>query len=165
MALEMFLKLDGVDGGTRNYQHKGWCDMLSWNWHLDLVSAEREAADGPCSGMNQITVLKALGQESPAILRLFAERTTLDSVEISAVPVVGKREAVQKYLAIKMEDVIVINVRSDGEAEENFFRERLIFQFNKLTYETYLHESSTGSTAGAVENFTFAWDLSNNSAV
>ena len=38
MALEMFLKIDGVVGGTRNYQHKGWSDMLSWNWNLERVA-------------------------------------------------------------------------------------------------------------------------------
>ena len=27
MSLEIFLKLDGVVGGTRNYQHKGWADL------------------------------------------------------------------------------------------------------------------------------------------
>lgn len=55
MALEMFLKMDGVVGGTRNYQHKGWSDMLSWNWNLECV-ADNAGGDRPCVNMNQITI-------------------------------------------------------------------------------------------------------------
>ena len=119
MALEMFLKIDGVVGGTRNYQHKGWSDMLSWNWNLERVG-DNAGGNQPCANMNQITVLKAIGKESAALLQLFAEQKKISTVEISAMPVVGKREASQKYLSIVMEDVRLCAMRTDGEADENF---------------------------------------------
>lgn len=162
MPLEMFLKIDGVEGGTRNYQHKGWADMLSWNWNLERRSA---AAEQACTGMNQITILKAIGRESSALLRLFAEQTPIKAVEISVMPIVGKRELLQKYLSIVMRDVRIKSMRTDGEAEENFFRERLVLEFEKITYEIYHHAASlpnSGAAAAGPENFVFAWDLTAN---
>lgn len=167
MALEMFVKFDGIHGGTRNYQHKGWADMLSWNWNLEHTPEDLVASGEPCAGMNQITVLKAIGQESAALLRSFVDRTPIKLVEISVIPVVGKREALQKYLSIVMEDVHITAIRTDGEAEEMFFRERLILEFAKIKYEVYHHSASdpNDTTANAtVENFTFEWDLTANTA-
>jgi type VI secretion system secreted protein Hcp len=166
MALEMFLRIDGVVGGSRNYQHKGWADMLSWNWNLEH-SPQKSAADSlKCENMNQITVLKALGKESAAVLKLFAEKTPISAVEISVMPVVGKRESAQKYLSIVMEDVIISSVRTDGEAEENFFRERLILTFGKINYEFFQYAATDpGAANSAGESFSFGWDLNTNSAV
>ncbi len=167
MALEMFLKIDGIDGGTRNYQHKGWADMLSWNWNLERTSEEQIADGQPCGSMNQITILKPIGKESAALIRSFVEQTPIKLVEISVIPVVGKREALLKYQSIIMEDVRITAMRTDGEAEENFFRERLILNFGKIKYEVYHHSSgdpNDGAGGAKVENFTFAWDLVANSA-
>jgi type VI secretion system secreted protein Hcp len=162
MALEMFLKIDGVVGGTRNYQHKGWTDILSWNWALEHCAPDL-ASTAPCANMNQINVRKTTGPESPAILRLFAERAPIKLAEISAIPIVGKREKVNKYLSIVMQDVLVTSIRTDGEGEENYFRESIILQFGKIKFETY--QNTPGDASGGEaksENFEFAWDLDQN---
>lgn len=81
-------------------------------------------------------------------------------------PVVGKRESSQKYLAILMEDVVISSVRTDGEAEENFFRERLILTFGKINYEFFQYAASDPNAATSEgESFTFGWDLNTNTAV
>ena len=167
MALEMFLKIDGVDGGTRNYQHKGWADMLSWNCNLERTPEDLAANGEPCASMNQITILKAIGKESTTLLRLFVDQTPIKLVEVSVIPVVGKREALLKYMSIVMEDVRITAMRTDGEAEENFFRERLVLKFGKMKYEVYHHSARDPNDAASgakVENFTFSWDLAANAA-
>jgi type VI secretion system secreted protein Hcp len=163
MSLEIFLKLDGVVGGTRNYQHKGWSDVLSWNWALEPGASD---AATPCASMNRLTVLKLTGPESPALMRLFAEQTLIKSAEISAIPVVGKREKAQQYLSLSMDDVRVANLRTEGEAEDNAFRETMTLQFGKIRYETYNHAVSdpNASTVAAEtkDRFEFRWDMEQN---
>ena len=34
MALQMYMKMDGVLGDSKSYKHKGWADVLSWNWGM-----------------------------------------------------------------------------------------------------------------------------------
>ncbi len=163
MSLEIFLKLDGVVGGTRNYQHKGWADLLSWRWAL-----ENGTTDGasPCAGMNHLSVLKLTGPESPALLRLFAQQTLIKSAEISAIPLVGKREKAQQYVSIAMEDVRVVNIRTEGEAEDNAFRETITLKFGKIRYETFNHPAGDPNAAAVVddakEKFEFSWDMDQN---
>ncbi len=163
MSLEIFLRLDGVVGGTRNYQHKGWAGLLSWRWALENGGA-RDAAPG--AGMDHLSVLKLTGHESPALLRLFAQQTPIKSAEISAIPLVGKREKAQQYVSIAMEDVRVVNIRTEGEAEDNAFRETITLKFGKIRYETFNH--AAGDPHGAavaddsIEKFEFRWDMDHN---
>lgn len=163
MSLEIFLKLDGVAGGTRNYQHKGWADVLSWTWALEPGASDTAT---PCAGMNRLTVVKLTGPESPVLLRLFVEQTPIKSAEISVIPLVGKREKAQQYLSIAMEDVRVTNIRAEGVAEESAFRETMTLQFGKIRYETYSHTASDPNAPTAVvagtEKFEFRWDMASN---
>ena len=163
MSLEIFLKLDGVVGGTRNYQHKGWADLLSWNWAMEPGVANDS---GPCAGMNRLTVLKLIGPESPALLRLFVEQTLIKSAEISAIPLVGKREKAHQYVSLAMEGVRVTNIRTEAEAEDNAFRETLALQFGKIRYETYNQVASDPNAPAAAadpkEKFEFRWDMDHN---
>ena len=32
MAVDAFLKLDGIDGESQDKEHKGEIDILSWSW-------------------------------------------------------------------------------------------------------------------------------------
>ncbi len=163
MALEIFLKLDGVVGGTRNYQHKGWADLLSWHWALATGEANDAA---PCSGMNRLTVLKLIGPESPALLRLFVEQTLIPAAEISAIPQVGKREKAQQYVSLAMEDVRVTDIRTDGGAEDNAFTETVSLCFGRIRYETFNHAvidpNATSGSPDSQEKFEFRWDMAHN---
>ena len=163
MSLEIFLKLDGVVGGTRNYLHKGWADVLSWHWALEASASN---ASAPCAGMNRLTVLKLIGPESPALLRLFVEQTPIKTAAISAIPLVGKREKAQQYVSIAMEDVRVVNIRTEGEAEDNAFRETMTLEFGRIGYETFNHAvgdpNSPAVAADPLEKFEFRWDMSQN---
>ena len=163
MSLEIFLKLDGVVGGTRNYQHKGWADLLSWHWAL-APGAANDA--GPCAGMNRLTVVKHIGPESPALLRLFVEQTLIRSAELSAIPQVGKREKAQQYVSLAMEDVRVTDIRTEGGAEDNAFTETVSLQFAKIRYETFNHAAgdpnAPTASADPKEKFEFRWDMEHN---
>ncbi len=157
MALEMFLKVDGVDGGTRNYQHRGWADITSWDWHLDRVAAANAA---PVLRMNRITVTKPIGRESAAMMRLFTEGTTIKRAEISAIPVVGKREAVQKILGITMENIRIASIHTGGALDDGVFSEQLVLAFARVTYDYYQHGApSAAGAAGDTDKFEFTWDM------
>ncbi|MCC6131760.1 MAG: type VI secretion system tube protein Hcp, partial [Acidobacteria bacterium] len=32
MAVDYFLKIEGVPGESQDEQHKDWIDMMSWSW-------------------------------------------------------------------------------------------------------------------------------------
>ena len=54
MAVDMFLKLDGVDGDSTDKTHQGWIEVLSFSWGL---SNPGEIGSGGGGGAGKVTLL------------------------------------------------------------------------------------------------------------
>lgn len=166
MSVEMFLRLDGVTGGSRNYQHRGWADLVAWRWNLDQAVATAAGGAGAGVQMNEIVLDKHVGVESTDLMRLFAEGATVPKAEISVVPVVGKRDAPQKYLAITLEDVTVRSLRTSGSVEDPVFKETLTLRFARVRYEFHHYTDQVQSGgAPAMTSYAFTWNLATGAAV
>lgn len=160
MAVEMFLRMDGVAGGSRNYNHKGWADLITWSWDLDRAGeADHPSTDEP--HMNEICLVKAVDIDSTALMSLFAERKTIKTAEINIVPVVGKRDVQQKYIAITLEDVRINSIKTGGSVEESVFKEKISLQFGKIKYEyhDYGDIGPNGTAGRTLTSYAFSWDV------
>ena len=164
MAVEMFVKLDGITGGSRNYYHKGWSDVLSWSWSLERVHGVSPGASDNMR-MNELSLINAIGIDSPAMMTAFAEGKPIKQVDLSIVPMVGKRDAQQKYVTITLEDVLIKSIITGGSAEESFFRENVTLCFGKIKYEFHQY-ADVGSDGGAatLKSFAFGWNVAANAA-
>jgi type VI secretion system secreted protein Hcp len=163
MAIEMFLRMDGVTGGSRNYHHKGWADVSSWQWGLNRAGTDSGGASG--DGMNEIHLTKTIGQDSSAVMRLFAEGASIETADLSFVPLVGKRDQQQKYVAVKMHGVKIKAIKTGGSTEESVFKEELTLTFAKISYEYFEYGAAgTDGKQPAASAFAFSWDIDNNAA-
>lgn len=150
MALEIFLRLDGVVGGSRNYYHPGSAEVLSWQWHLSSAGSALPA--------DQLQVVKRVGMESPALMSLWAEGGVVPTAEISIVPVVGKRDAQQKFIVLKLENVRVISMELGGSAEDSHATEKLALKFEQLRFEFHHYTDATpDSPTGTPRSAAFEW--------
>lgn len=155
MALEIYLRVDGITGGTANYSHRGWADVQSYSWVLT-----RDAADPAIAHMNEITVVKQVGIESTGLMTLFAARTPIKSAELSVIPTVGKRDVPMKYLTLALEDVRITSISTGGSIDENAFRETITLQFARVKYESHHYgEIGPAGAARATSSHAFGWDL------
>jgi type VI secretion system secreted protein Hcp len=165
MAVEMFLKMDGITGGSKNYDHNGWADVISWGWGLVSNRNTSKVNDNDKTSFREIAITKRIGMESAAIMLLYAQGKTIQFAELDIIPVVAKREAKQKYLSIRMEDILVKSIITGGNSSEGLFNENIILLFNKIRFEYNAH------TAASVENpgvgatsidYKFGWDILQN---
>jgi type VI secretion system secreted protein Hcp len=148
MAVEIFLRLDGVTGGSRNYHHSGWADVLGWRWTLDRVAAGVQ--------LNAITVTKPLGIDSPALMTLLAEGRTVASAQIDIVPVVGKREAQQKYVTMIFADVLVKSIHLAGTTEDTASQEEITLSFGHIKFDYHQQgAAATDGRAAAIDVYSF----------
>jgi type VI secretion system secreted protein Hcp len=162
MAVEMFFRVDGVPGGSHNYSHKGWSDLLSWRWNLDRPVGTSHAIAAP---PNEISLVKAVGMDSTELMRLFAEGKPVKFAEIDIVPVVGKRDAQQKYLGITMHDVMIKSIDIGGSLDESVFKEKITLRFNKVKFEYHQYsDASASGGAPSLTDYAFDWDLLANPA-
>lgn len=160
MSTEMFLRLDGIEGASRNYAHKGWMEIRAWNWGLQRV--RKTAPDGKGTrevlSMNRITVTKAVSIETPLLMGLMMGRKPC-AAEISAIPQVGKRETAPKILHMALENVLVQSIDTGIDINQEESLETLVLFFTKVKFEHYLHTKEVrGGEDASTEMQSFEWE-------
>lgn len=163
MSVEMYLKMDGVTGGSKNFSHKGWSDVISWGWAMVSNRSAADVTDKDKTSFREMSIVKKIGMDSTAIMQLFAQGKVIESAELDVIPVVGKREARQKYLSIRMEDVLVKSIITGGNNSEDSFNENIVLLFGKVRFE-YSVNAITGAenTGKEAAEYNFNWDITQN---
>lgn len=163
MSVEMYLKLDEVIGGSKNYSRKGWSDVLSWHWEMLSNRSAPGATDNDKTTFGEISLTKPIGMDSTAIMLLYAQGKTIKSADLSIIPVVGKREAKQKYLSMHMEGVTVKSIVMGGDTSQDQFRETIVLIFNSIRFEYNQHlDIEPGEAHAGSVDYQFAWDIGRN---
>jgi type VI secretion system secreted protein Hcp len=163
MPVEMYLKLDGVTGGTKNFTYKGWSDVTAWGWGLVSNRSSSHVSDKDMTSFKEISVTKRIGSDTASIMQLYAQGTTVPYAELNVVPVLSKKEGKHKYLALRMEDVLVKSIVIGGTTEEDFFNEKIILLFDKIMFEYSFYSAATVEHAkGTDVDYSFAWDIEHN---
>ena len=94
-----------------------------------------------------------------------AAGTPIAKAELSIVPVVGKRDQQQKYLALQLHDVTIQSINITSVEEQNFFHEDVVLRFARVNYEYFEYgPSGTDGKQPPAQAFTFGWDLAANAA-
>ena len=157
MAVDLFLKLAGIEGESVDAKHNGEIDVLAWSWGL---SQDPPAGTGGGGGagrvkIESISVQKQVDLASPLLLLFSAQGKHIsDGTLTTRKP--GK--AVNEFLLFKMSNVMVtsvhVNVAEGGSAPT----ENVTFSFGKVEF-TYRSTEADGSP-GAEKSF--KWDVAQN---
>lgn len=159
MAVQIFLRMDGVEGAVRASAHKGWCEILSWNWSLARGQAESGGKAVTVTRGHEIVISKIAGVESTQLMQLCATGAVTSSAQISTIPEVSKRETPQRYVLLSMGDVIVRSVNAAAEVDDNLVREKVILRFHKIEFGYFAPaNANSGHVQSDIADHTFAWD-------
>ena len=163
MPLAMMMKIDGIEGDTKNFKYKGWADILSWNWGLTSNRKSAQGLDADKTSLNELSIIKTIGNDSPGIRLLFAQGTTIANVQFSIFPPVGKREAQKSYVDIKMEGVLIKSIITGGSTEDDFFKEHITFLYDKIKFEYCRHMLLSTETVDDIpDTQDFEWNVPDN---
>ena len=160
MAVDMFIKLEGVEGEAKDDKHKGWIDVLSWSWGMSQ-SGTMHMGGGGGAGKVNVTDLS---------FTKFIDKSTADIMIHNAS---GKhypkanmvvRKAGDKpleYLKIEMKNVLISSISTGGSGGEDRLTENVTLNFETVKVE-YTPQKKDGS-GEAVQ--TFGWDVGKNTAL
>lgn len=159
MAVDGFLKLDGVKGESADDDHKEQIDILDVHFALNQPGS---GGYGGGSGtgkvdFHDISFTKRFDLSSPTLMGLCANGKHI------ANGVCELRKAGEKphlYLKIKMEDIIISSVTPSGLGSGDGM-EHLTLNFAKITMD-YTAQDKTG---GKGANVTFGWDVKANKQI
>ena len=154
-AVDMFLKLDGIDGEAQDDAHRNWIEITSFSEGLS-AAVDSRVGGGRTTGtpsFSDLTVSKFLDRSSP-LLRL---KLAQGSVIPSATLVVKRAGATNPvvFFEILMESVILSSVSASASSGQDRLVENVTLNFAKITWR-YRPIDNTGKAGPEVEAI---WDV------
>lgn len=161
MAVDMFLKLDGIKGESHDHKHKDEIHIESFSWGMAQTGSFGAAGGGGSGKVNvhDITVMKYVDKSSPILMLHCANGKHIKEATVTF------RKAGEKpleYLKIKLTDLLVSSIQESGAGESDLLTESLSLNFAKVNVE-YQEQSATGGAAGGP--VLFGWDVKKNEKV
>lgn len=173
MAFDAFLKIDGIPGESTDDKHKDWIEVLRFDHGMEQPASVTASSTGGATAerVNHGTfdIVHLLDKASPKLYEACCTGRHIREVTLELCRAGGDKV---KYMEIKMEQVLVSKVKSEGEANrelimENtqgpgFPSEKVSFSYGKIKW-TYTQQKRTDGLGGG--NVNSGWDLTANKAI
>ncbi len=159
MQGDMFLKIDGIKGESKDKTHKDTIDIESFSFGVSnggTMSAGGGGGAGKVS-FQDIHVMKQADLSSPSLMEACAKGSHIKFALLTVRKAGGKQE---EFYKIKLSDVIVSSVSNSGVSGGNP-QESLALNFAKIEFD-YKEQTKEGTLAGQAK---FGWDIKANTTV
>src|SRR5918997_6570918 len=115
MAVDYFLKLDGIDGESADSKHKGQIDLQSFSWGATQTGTHGSGGGGGAGKvqMQDFHFVMKHGKASPKLMLACAEGEHLKKA-VLVCRKAGKEQ--QEFLKVTMSDVLVSSYQTSGSA-------------------------------------------------
>jgi type VI secretion system secreted protein Hcp len=160
MAVDMFLKIDGVDGESKDKVHSKQIDVLAWSWGL-TNSGSAHVGGGAGSGkvnVQDISITKWIDSASPKLVVACCEGSHYSQVLLTVRKAAGK--APLEYVKITLNEVLIAGISTGGSGGEDRLTENVTLNFGKFSMD-YTPQQDDGSAGTAINA---AWDVAGNAA-
>lgn len=160
MAVDMFLKLDGIKGESKDSKHKDEIDVYSWSWGLTQTGSFGVGGGGGSGKVNvhDITLTKKLDKSSNL---LTVNCCSGKHIKEGTLTVRKAGENPLEYLKITFTDLLVSSMQTSGTDGGDMVMETVSLNFAKFKVE-YQEQKADGSGLPAV---TYGWDIKQNQKV
>ena len=160
MAVDMFIKLEGVEGEAKDDKHKGWIDVLSWSWGMSQSGTMHMGGGGGAGKVNvqDLSFTKYIDKSTADIMIHNASGKHYPKADV-VVRKAGDKPL--EYLKIQMKNVLISSISTGGSGGEDRLTENVTLNFETVKVE-YTPQKADGS-GDAVQ--TFGWDVGKNTAL
>ncbi len=160
MAVDMFLKIEGLDGESVDSVHADEIDILAWSWGMSQSGTMHMGKGGGAGkvSVQDISVTKYVDSASHDLIRKCCNGAHFNE----AVLTVRKAGADPlEYLVITMKEVIVTSVSTGGSGGEDRLTENVTLNFKEFEV-VYTPQEKDGSGGAAKD---FAWNIAENTDI
>ncbi len=113
LAADMFLKIEGVDGGAQNKDHRGWIKVITFEWDL---TAAQEAASGQSTGRREhqpLVAVIAVDESTPKLAKILQGADKIDTVLVDVYRPDGS------YMGFALHEVRILGVAQRESDDKN----------------------------------------------
>lgn len=157
MAVDMFLKLDGVKGEAQDKKHKDEIDVLAWSWGVSN-SGTTHMGSGSGSGKASFQDISVTKYVDASSARLMQACTTGEHFASGNLVVRKAGKNPLEYIKIDMKDVIITSISTGGSGGEDRLTENVTLNFGHF-HKQYIPQKPDGSGDAAKE---FKYDIAAN---
>lgn len=161
MAVDMFLKLNGIKGESQDHKHKDEIAIDSFSWGASNASTiGRGTGGGAGKGAFQsVTISKRLDKSSPDLMQYCVSGKHIPDGVLTVREAGGDTPV--EYYVVKLSDVMVTSTSLGASTGSEIVNEAVSLEFSKVEV-AYTPQSAKGAGEGAI---TFGWDVAMNKRV
>ena len=159
-AVDMFLKIDGIKGESRDKINKDSIDVLSWSWGMSNAGGSKTGGKGGKPNVQEISLTKYFDISSPALMLSTLKGTRHPKAVLSVIKRGGDTSKANEFLVITLNDVQVTSLSSGGSSDEDRFTENVTLDFTSFKLD-YIPTDQKGKAADKVS---VKYDISTNKA-
>ncbi len=148
-AIDMFLKIDGIDGESSDAGHPGEIDVLKWSWGMSQSGASHGGGGGSGKvSIQDMSITKSTDSTTSDLMQSCCTGNNIGKVTLQMCTTISVGGAPPLcYFTIEMEKVFISSMSIGGSSEDEVLTETLTFNFDKVNY-TYLPHDDTGAPTG-----------------
>ncbi len=152
----LFMKIDGIDGESKDAGHEDWIDVLSWSWgaNNDIGGATGQTRRRSVAVAEDFVFMKQLDKSSPKLVQSLANGSINKQIEFEITRFVEEGTSAP-YLAITMEKAAITGYHVSGDVQ-SAPTEEVSIAFQKITFVYTEFDAQTGQALGDVS---VTWDL------
>jgi type VI secretion system secreted protein Hcp len=154
MAVDMFLKLDGIPGESQDSKHKEEIEIESFSWGLSN-SGSTHVGGGAGAGKAEFQDLHFVSRVSKASPKLFFACASGQHVQEATITFRKAGAQQVEFLVYKLSDVLISSYQEGGSSGDIVPMDAFSLNFAKIeiSYKEQKPDGSLGSEVAA------GWDL------
>ncbi len=158
MAVDMFLKLDTVDGESIDSVHKGEIDILAFSWGASQGGTMHLATGGGAGKVNvqDVTITKYVDKATAKLWKAVCAGDHFATATLTVRKAGGT--APVEYLVFTFEQIIITSVSTGGSGGEERLTETASLNFAICKFE---YKGQDGAGVGKNDG-NFGWKIAEN---
>ncbi len=148
-SVDYYLKLDGVEGESKNDRHKGEIEILSYSWGLSqggsLAASVKGGAGAGKASFQDFSFKTTTGKASPKLFLGAVEGTRAAKAVLTS----SKPDKNGDYLTITLSDVLISSFKQDG-SQSTVPVDQFSLSYSKIEFE-YKATKADGSLDAPVK--------------
>lgn len=157
MSIDMFMRVDGASGESKDSNHVGWTDISSFTWGATQPGNMGVGGGGGAGkvAFNDLTVVAPIDKSTPALLKYCSSGKHLPTVELSVCKAGGSQI---EYAKIILTEVLVTSIDYTGAKTGDVLGVTYTFQAAQVKQQ-YWEQTAQGSKGAEISA---AWDIKQN---
>lgn len=160
MAVDMFLKVEGIKGESQDSKHKEEIDVLAWSWGMSQSGTMHSGSGGGAGkvSVQDISITKYIDRSSPTLMKMCCSGKHVATAKLTVRKAGGDNPV--EYIQITLNKVLVSSISVGGSGGEDRLTENISLNFASFKLD-YLPQKPDGTADAAVP---VGWDIAQNVA-